>query len=511
MAVNGGSMSARVSWFPVLCLLFLVLLQEGGLSSYVSAHETPDAALTPGAKETATKTSAVVGSWSGTLDAGAKLRVVFNIQEADDGKLKATLDSPDQGATGIRIDQTTFADDELTLTANALRAKFQGKLANGEINGTWQQGTVSLPLVLKRTEKLPEITRPQVPKRPYPYGEREVTVENKAAGVKLAGTLTLPKSGERFAAVLLISGSGAQDRDESLLGHRPFLVLADYLTRRGIAVLRLDDRGVGGSTGDLPNSTTDDLAGDALAAVEFLKSCPEIDPRRIGLVGHSEGGLIAPLAASRSDDVKFIVLLAGPGVTGEEILYAQGDLITRAGGGGDAAAKFQRALQEKLFAIVKDFEAAKATAPRDMPPDAAEVEKKLAAAITGLSVLLPEEQRKGAQEQAAQQASALLTPWFRYFLIYDPRPTLAKVRCPVLAIIGERDLQVPPRQNLPEIEKALKSAGNTNYTLRELPGLNHLLQTCQTGAPTEYGQIEETMSPAALSAIGDWICQQPAR
>lgn len=505
-------MRARCASLVFVPMLFLAsdLWREWPSSATAAEPSTNSAA--PIAKEAApTAIGAIVGSWTGTLDAGTKLRVVFNIQQTDAGKLQATLDSPDQGATGIRIDEATLAKNELTLTSKALGAKFQGNLVDGVITGTWQQGTVSLPLVLKPTEKPPEIKRPQVPKRPYPYYEREVTVENKAAAVKLAGTLTIPKSDRPSAAVLLISGSGAQDRDESLLGHQPFLVLADYLTRRGIAVLRLDDRGVGGSTGDLPNSTTEDLAGDALVAVEFLKSCPEIDSQRIGLVGHSEGGLIAPLAASRSDDVKFIVLLAGPGVTGEEILYAQGDLITRAGGGGDAAAKFQRALQEKLFAIVKDFEAAAASAPRDMPPDAAAVEKKIAAAIAGLSVLLPEEQRKAAQEQAAQQARALLTPWFRYFLIYDPRPTLAKVRCPVLAIIGERDLQVPPRQNLPEIDKALKSAGNTSFTVRELPGLNHLLQTCKTGSPTEYGQIEETMSPAALSAIGDWICEQPAR
>ncbi|HVU85988.1 MAG TPA: alpha/beta fold hydrolase [Pirellulales bacterium] len=451
---------------------------------------------------------AVAGSWVGTLDAGVKLRIVFNIEQSADGTFKATLDSPDQGAKGIRIDETTFADGELKLTSKALRATFKGKLANGEIAGTFTQGGTALPLALKPAEKAPEIKRPQVPKKPYPYEEREVTVENKPAGVKLAGTLTVPKGDKPFPAVLLISGSGPQDRDESLLGHQPFLVLADYLTRRGIAVLRLDDRGVGGSSGDLATSTTDDLAGDALAAVEFLKSCAEFDPQRIGLVGHSEGGLIAPLAASRSDDVKFIVLIAGPGVTGEEILYAQGELISRAGGGGDAATKFQRALQEKLFAIVKDFERQAAAAPGDMPPDTAEVEKKLVAAITGLSILLPEDKRKAAEAQAQAQARSLVTPWFRYFLSYDPRPTLAKVHCPVLAVIGERDLQVPPAQNLPEIEKALKAAGNGNYTLHELPTLNHLLQTCTTGAPSEYGQIEETMAPSALALIGDWISQQ---
>jgi uncharacterized protein len=296
------------------------------------------------------------------------------------------------------------------------------------------------------------------------------------------------------------------------LGHKPFLVLADDLTRRGIAALRVDDRGVGGSTGNIGSSTTDDLVGDVLAGVEFLKSRKEIDPRRIGLLGHSEGGLIAPAAAARTNDVAYIVLIAGPGVTGEEILYAQGALIMRADGASDEAVAKQRTLQEQMFAIVKEFD--KQTVGQSGPAadDAAvTAREKLTQLVAAASAEPPEDQRTAAGTQGAAQARQLLTPWFRYFLKYDPRPALAQVRCPVLAVIGERDLQVPPKANLPEIEKALKTGGNTDYTLRELSGLNHLLQPCKTGSPAEYGQIEETISPEALLVIGEWIVERARR
>lgn len=505
-------MRRKSHWLQYVLTLGLSPILAATRAPLAAAMDAPGTAASAPAQDTASREGeSIIGSWIGTLDAGQKMRIMINIVRSADGKFETTLDSLDEGVKGTRIDETTFANGELTLTAKKLRATFQGKLGQGEITGKWLQGGLALPLVLKLADKPPQINRPQVPKKPYPYREREVTVKNSAAGIQLAGTLTIPESDRPCAAVLLISGSGPQDRDEAILGHQPFLVLADYLTRRGIVVLRLDDRGVGGSTGDSQNSTTNDLAADTLAAVEFLKSCPEVDPQRIGLVGHSEGGLIAPLAASRSSDVRFIVMVAGPGVTGEEILYEQGDLIVRAGGGGDAAAKFQRVLQEKLFAIVKEFARETAAAPGGTSPDTADVEKKLVVAATGLSALLPEEQRKAAEERAAGQARMMVTPWFRYFLSYDPRPTLAKVRCPVLAIFGERDLQVSPKQNLPAIEQALKAGGNTEYTLRELPELNHLLQTCQTGSPAEYGRIEETIAPAALAVIGDWISAQQAR
>jgi pimeloyl-ACP methyl ester carboxylesterase len=477
-------------------------------STLCSAGQPPaEQAATAAQEATASARRGIIGSWQGNLDAGVKLRIVFNIAKSDDGKLSGTLDSPDQGAKGIRVSDITFADDALHIEVKSVAGMYEGKLdAAGQITGHWSQAGQSFALVLKPIDKTLELKRPQMPPRPYPYDEEEVSYENRAAGVKLAGTLTLPRGKRPVPALLLISGSGPQDRDESLLGHKPFLILADDLTRRGIAVLRVDDRGVGGSTGNVSSSTTEDFVGDALTGVEFLKSRSEIDPQRIGLLGHSEGGLVAPAAAARSSDVAFIVLIAGPGVTGEEILYAQGELILRAGGASDEAIRKQRSLQEQIIAVVKELAKRRDEKLGSAADDAlAATNEKLMQLIAASMPELPENQQAAARTLGAAQTRQLLTPWFRYFLTYDPRPALAKVHCPVLAVIGERDLQVPPKQNIPEIEKALKAAGNPDFTLRELPGLNHLLQRCTTGSPAEYGQIEETISTDALAVIGEWV------
>ena len=276
-------------------------------------------------------------------------------------------------------------------------------------------------------------------------------------------------------------------------------MLADFRTRRGIAVLRADDRGVGGSTGSTNDSTTADLSGDALAGVEFLKSRKEIDPRRIGLLGHSEGGLIAPLAATRSADVAFIVLLAGTGVTGDQIILHQGERIARVQKADEKRIAAAKALQREIFEIVK------------REPDAAKAEQRILAAVTASEAFAtaPTPETKAAvQSQVAQQAKVMMTPWFRFFLSYDPAVALRKVHCPVLAICGEKDLQVDPKQNLPPIAAALEQAGNRDVTILELPGLNHLFQHCQTGSPVEYGKIDETFSPEALELIADWIVKR---
>jgi len=442
---------------------------------------------------------AIEGIWQGTLKAGAiELRIVFKISEQSDGVLTATMDSPDQGAKDIPVDEVIFENGNLRLEIKSAMVIFEGKLKDDDlsIEGELRQSGQSFPLVLKRVDEPAEVRRPQEPKKPYPYQEEKVVYENKEAAVKLAGTLTSPGQEGPFPAVLLISGSGPQDRNETILGHHPFLVLADYLTRLGIAVLRVDDREVGKSGGDFTQATSEDFASDVLAGLEYLKSRQEINPKQIGLIGHSEGGIIAPMVAVQSSDVAFIILMAGTGLMGEEILYLQGELILRAEGASDEAIAKNRSLQEQMFTIVKEEK------------DNSVAEKRLRAILQDAMSEVSEEERKGAEATVEAQIQWVLSPWFRHFLAYDPKPTLMKVKCPVLAINGEKDVQVPPRENLAAIEEALKLAGNNNYTIKELPRLNHLFQTAQTGSLSEYARIEETISPTALKIMSDWILEQ---
>jgi len=308
--------------------------------------------------------------------------------------------------------------------------------------------------------------------------------------------LTLPYLKGPFPAALLISGSGAQDRDETALGHKPFLVLADYLTHRGIAILRVDDRGVGGSTGDFAQATSEDFAGDVLAGVEYLKSQKEIDPQKIGLIGHSEGGIIAPMVAAQSPpDVAFIVMMAGTGLNGEQVLYLQGALLARANGASEETIDKLGVLQERIYAVLK----------QEKDDDAAA--EKLREIFADAQLQLSKEEKEKMLFGSFVKVIKII-PWYRYLLTFDPRPTLMTVKCPVLAINGEKDLQVPPKENLYAIEEALKTGGNKDYTVKELPGLNHLFQTAETGAVSEYAEIEETISPTALKVIGDWIREE---
>ncbi len=438
----------------------------------------------------------VEGHWQGTLDVGSmKLRLALHIHKGPTGALTGTLDSLDQGAMDLPIETVALEGATVRLALPQIGGSYEGKLAPSgtEITGIWKQGGAELPLTFQRTEKAAELKRPQEPAKPFPYAEQEVTYENKAGGAKLAGTLTLPRAAGPHPAVVLISGSGPQDRNETVAGHRPFLVLADYLTRRGIAVLRSDDRGVGGSSGSLRQATTEDFAGDVLAAVAFLKTRKDIDRRHIGLIGHSEGGLIAPMVATRSSDVAFVVLMAAPAVTGEQILYRQGELIAKAMGAPPESVTESRRQQAEMFAVVKQEK------------DPAALEHKLHELFEEKLGQLKPEQREAAEARVTAQLDMLMTPWFRYFLTYDPAPALVKLHQPVLAVVGELDLQVPPDQNIPVLEKALKSGGNKDVQIVRLPGLNHLFQTAKTGSPFEYSQIEETIAPAVLQTIGKWV------
>ena len=468
----------------------------------------PAAAQNPEVKPAvkATPAKSLAGMWKGTLNTGAiELRLVLHLTQKADGTLSGTLDSPDQNVAGIALTKGLVKGDTVSLEIASISGVYEGKLsgAGDTISGDWMQGGASLPMTLTRTTQAAlELERPQTPKKPYPYKEEEVTYENKAAKIKLAGTLTLPKGNGQFPVALLITGSGAQDRNESLLGHQPFLVLADYLTRQGIAVLRVDDRGIGGSTGDFTASTSEDFAGDVMSGVEYLKTRKEIDPKQIGLIGHSEGGLIAPAVASRSKDIAFIVLMAGPGLPGSDILTMQTRLITKASGVPDEAIAFNLKMQERMFAVAKSEK------------DNDKAIAKMKAEWTKIKAGESEARQKELDSIDATiepQLRVLLAPWMRYFLAYDPRPALKQITCPILAINGELDLQVPPKEDLAEIEKALKAGGNKDYTMVLLPKLNHLFQTATNGNPQEYGKIKETIAPLALKTMGDWIVKHTAK
>ncbi|MDR1357209.1 MAG: alpha/beta fold hydrolase [Tannerellaceae bacterium] len=437
----------------------------------------------------------IAGDWNGVLKIQqVELRLVLHISRTDAG-YSATMDSPDQGATGIPVTSISFENPALKFSVDGLRLRYEGALnADGAIAGTFYQGSVSLPLNLEKGSGKEETRRPQEPARPFPYYEEDVRFDNVAAGIRLAGTLTLPQKEGRFPAVVLISGSGAQDRNEEVFNHKPFLVIADHLTRNGIAVLRFDDRGTASSSGTFKMSTTLDFSKDAEAAVAWLKTRKEVDPHKIGLVGHSEGAIIAPMLASRSGDIAFIVMLAGSGVRGDKLLLAQQELIGRASGMSEADIEENRIFHAKAFNIMIE----------------AETQEEVTARLSDyLRQLMGDASGAGVDDNLVRnEVEKLADPWILYLLKHDPSADIEKVKCPVLALNGEKDLQVPPEMNLDAIRLALAKGNNNRATLRQLPGLNHLFQECTTGALTEYGRIEQTFSPAALDIMTQWIGEQ---
>lgn len=443
----------------------------------------------------------ITGQWSGILKIqGTQLRVVFNIVKTDSG-YSSTMDSPDQGAKGIPTTKTEFENGILMIKAEKLRMNFEGKLENDTIiKGSFVQNGFTFPLNLTRglVEKL-ALKRPQEPQKPYPYYSEDVRFENTKDTVALYGTLTLPNKEGQFPAVVLISGSGPQNRDEELMGHKPFLVLSDYLTRNGFAVLRYDDRGTAKSKGIFSKGTSFDFSNDAEAAFNYLLSRKEIIPNKIGLMGHSEGGLIAPMIAARNNNVGFIVLLAGTGLPGDQIMLLQQELIARADGAKESDIEKTRSTNKAVFDIVRKNENTDI-----IKADITAYIKNESEKDTSLKTSL----NMSVDEYIKSMVKQITSPWFMYFLTYDPRLALTKVKCPVLAINGEKDLQVPPKENLAAIKKALKKAGNKNVVIKELPGLNHLFQECKTGSPEEYGDIEQTFSPIALEEIFKWILLQ---
>jgi hypothetical protein len=436
------------------------------------------------------------GAWLGKISTnGIDLRLVFNLSLNDKDSLIASADSPDQGVKNIPMGRVILKADTLIIEAPMIAGKYTGKVtSDSTINGIWNQGGAEFAVDLKRLKAPVVVNRPQEPKPPFPYTSEEVTFTNSKFDIKLAGTLTIPEGPGPFKTVILISGSGGQNRNEEILGHKPFLVIADYLSRNGIAVLRYDDRGVGASQGIYTEATSADLATDGEAALAFLRNKPKISQNAIGLMGHSEGGLIAPIIYATDPGVGFIVSLAGPGVNGEKIILRQSADINRASGVDEKTIKESVETNKKLFAILKKEKDNK-TAERKILTKYAEIlEKKHT----------PEEDAEKAISNLGLSFGASTYTWLRYFLVTDPAFYWKKVKCPVLALNGEKDLQVASDENLQAIKKALKSSGNEVKTVN-LPDLNHLFQHCKTGLPAEYSTIEETFSPEALKIIADWI------
>ncbi len=485
---------------PKVSLALLLAASLGAAADTSSPARAAAAPPTRHASRAAVAPKSLEGAWMGRL---LKYRIVIRLRAAPGGALAGTLDSPDQGATGIPIDAVRLDGDTLRLDLPSINARFAGGVSAraDEITGRWIQNSVTLPLTLNKgaAEGAAEPRKPQEPVPPLPYAAKEVSYENPRAGVRLAGTLTIPDGLGPFPAVLLISGSGPEDRDEAVFGHRPFLVLSDYLTRRGIAVLRVDDRGVGGSGGTLAGTTLKDLVDDALCGVAYLRARPEIDSTKIGLLGHSEGGMVAPAAAVRAGRaVSYIVLLAAPGVTGDSLLLVQSATMRRSAGVPEAEIARESGFEAQIYKALK------------APGDSAAVAPLVRAPLTQLLAGIPEEQVRamgGRDEIAARQLRALLSPGLRFMVAYDPRPVLAQVRCPVLAMNGEKDQQVSAGQNLPQIEAALRSGGNSEVAIREMPRLNHLFQTCELGTVSEYATLDETFAPAALDTVATWIAR----
>lgn len=433
--------------------------------------------------------ASLTGNWNGTL---GPLEFTAHLTDPATGPRTATLDIPAQHANGLVMQFTAPGDSVYLRMRQPVAAQFAGRRsADGQqLVGEWQQGLRSFPLTLSRegSAKPAGPNRSQTPQPPFPYQSADVTFKNEKAGITLAGTYTVPADMGPFPAVVLLTGSGPEDRNETIFNHQPFAVLADYLTRHGIAVLRFDDRGVGQSGGTQKDMTSADYATDAQAALAWLRAQPGIRKNQVGALGHSEGGTAAVGAAGQLAGPDFLVLLAAPGIAGDELIVQQ----------SLALARLQVTDAAQLAAIEKQQRSM--TQIIQKTPDDAQARAQLSALYN------PTNDANAAAALESQYA-VMTSPFYRHLLADRPAQTLAKVHCPVLALGGSKDLQVPATRNLAATAAALKTSGNRDVTVKELPGLNHLFQTAKTGGPEEYGTIEETFAPAALQVIGDWVAQ----
>lgn len=440
----------------------------------------------------------ISGNWSGVVEAGSGKQIVFNFTFVKDGeKYNTVIDIPALRVDALKPQNTSFTDQQLFVDGSNLGFKYKGSYMehNQSIEGTFSEGVNEIVLKLKRSDGHTDNTlrKQQEPVRPYPYKEEEVTFDNKEADVKLSGTLTLPEKAGIYPAIILISGSGPQDRDETFYGHKPFLVLADYLTRQGFAVLRYDDRGVGRSTGNHSDATTKDLALDVLSATKYLRTRKDIQAGNIGLIGHSEGGIIAPMVANLDKKISFIVLMGATGIPGSDVSIH--------------LAKTMRGFPV-TDELAYDLAIRKGIAIASSSKDVAIMKKDLKVHynVAIAPMLKPYINSETELEKAIDNLIEIRTsPWNRYFYTYNPADELKKVKCPVLALNGSKDKQVQPGLNQDGIRKALVKGNNKDYLVKMLPNLNHLFQECETGNMDEYSKIEQTIAPFVLEEIAEWI------
>jgi hypothetical protein len=473
-------MRRRQKIFLFILLIWSLII----VSSFSSSQKTE-----PLNKVMATKESEVfLGKWEGFIEGkgGIKFQFVFEIMKNKDNTLQCLYSMPLQGLNGEPVQSFSIEGTTVNITIPLVMFTYSGSLKEDHltIEGVLRRGESGPKLILKKVINISSPFRPQTPQKPYPYMEQDVKFLNLREDVVLAGTLSYPRSGGPFPAAILISGAGPQDRnEEGFGGHRFFHVLADDLTKRGIAVLRYDDRGVGESTGSLDKATSADLAEDVKGAFRFLIKCSFINPQKIGLIGHSEGGFIAQIVASEIDEIAWIVLMAGPAISGKEIWLYQLSMFFKQGASKEDPAKYI----ERIIALLDD------------EPNDDRAREKIDSIF---------KEMKYSPEMTKYLIEEIVSPWMRYFLREDPATFLSKVKCPVLALGGNKDVHVPSSRNLKAVEEILQKAGNKNFQTIELPKMNHLFQTANTGLPTEYPLIEETIAPVVLNTIGDWIIKQ---
>lgn len=445
--------------------------------------------------------SAFNGIWEGKMNAGVEVRMVLYISQDASKNYIVTVEFPDQGLKDIKANTVTVSNDSIRLEISQFGASYSGKLkGDSMITGTFKQG-MSFPLNVKKVEKVTTIVRPQTPVPPFAYKSEDVVYTNKNKSISYGATITIPPGKGPFPAVLLLTGSGQQNRDEEVMGHKPFAVIADHLTNNGFIVLRVDDRGIGKTTGNVAIATTRDFAHDATVSIEYLLGRPEVDKKKIGLIGHSEGGMIAQIVAAERKDINFVVMLATPGEHTMKVMNDQNEAILLKSGMSKEYVAAYLGLYKNILTtmIAADSASAKEKVMPVVEEWISKTPRNIVQATTGIT------NDSTKNNYVSLFVGQLNQPWFRYFLTYDPAPYIKKMNARVLALNGSKDVQIISKSNLAAIEAALKESKSKGYEIKELEGLNHLFQECKLCTVNEYGQLQQTISPVALEVMTSWM------